>query len=357
MNTDYISYYFSPLVSMWFLIIYTTMAVGSRHNDQTTFLLAKIVISACLVTWFMREPWLLETLFEFLRRACGIHWSAHEWAFRVNLDLWIVYSGMIAALAVIKIREHRLTEHPYWPLVLKVSIGTSCLAVLWFFGFELYQESKFAYNRWHPYISFVPVLAFVVLRNANIVLRSTSSRVFAFIGRCSLETFIIQYHLWLAGDTKGVLLVMPGTRWRPINFVITTIMFVYVSDRMADATTDITSWICGKASSSLPTTAPVSISPSSIHIPEETPRPDQRQEMIPLSDVEQSHKHGENIDLSRGSDAPAGVRRWIDQLAETLPPPPPPSLFFSKRDWKLGVKTRLTAGVGLMWIANIFWMR
>lgn len=335
---------------MWFLIIYTTMAVGSQRNGQIAFLLAKIVTSACLVTWFMREPWLLETIFEILRQACGIHWSAREWAFRVNLDLWIVYTGMIAALAVIKIREYRLTEHQHWPLVYKVSIGISSVAILWFFAFELYQESKFTYNHWHPYISSIPVLAFIVLRNANVVLRSTFSPVFAFIGRCSLETFVIQYHLWLAGDTKGVLLVVPGTRWRPINFLITTAMFVYVSDRMADATTDITSWICGKTSNTLPTTTTMTVPPTSIPTPDTTPQPD-----IPLSDVEQPSKHGENSDeLLSETEALTEGRRWIDRLAETLPPRPHSHTLWEK-PWRPGLNTRLAIVVGVMWITNIFW--
>jgi hypothetical protein len=121
---------------------------------------------------------------------------------------------------------------------------------------------------------------------------------------------------------------------------------------MADATTDITNWICGKASSALPTTAPASIPAPPHHIPEESPQFDQ--DMIPLSDVEQPRKHEEGSELSRGIDGPAGVRRWIDRLTETLPPPSS-SHFLLKGTWKFGVKARLTVGVGIMWIANIFW--
>ncbi|KIM48284.1 hypothetical protein M413DRAFT_440005 [Hebeloma cylindrosporum] len=257
MNTEYISYYFTPLVSMWYLVVYLTMVVGARFNDKTPLLLIKIMLSAGVMTWFLNESWLLEMLFDTIHRLFAIRWSPQEWAFRVNLDLWIVYVGMLTSVFVVKTREYRLTDNPRWPWIMKTSIGAAALILVWFFAFELYQESKFAYNSWHPYISFLPVLAFVVLRNASVILRSGFSRAFAFVGKCSLEAFIIQYHFWLAGDNKGVLLVVPGTRWRPLNIVVTGMTFLYLCDRVAYATGEITNAICatGTQEFSLPTTA------------------------------------------------------------------------------------------------------
>ncbi|GLB36055.1 putative 10 TM Acyl Transferase domain found in Cas1p [Lyophyllum shimeji] len=363
MNTDYISYYFSPLVSMWFLIIYATMIAGSRFNDRIPFLLCKILISAGLFTWFMKEGWLLEALFAFLRRVCGIHWSAREWTFRVTLDLWIVYVGMLAAIAVIKSREFRLTEHPHWPLATKVAIGASGICLVWFFAFELLQESKFTYNRWHPYISFLPVLAFVVLRNSSVILRSASSNAFAFVGRCSLETFIIQYHLWLAGDTKGVLVVLPGTQWRPLNFIITTIMFVYVSDQLAQATTTITSWICStpaKSSLPLPTTAPsnnAALTSSSRREQDVTRSNEDAAVSIPLISSNQQKDNGEDDSLPPEPDTPVRSRRWVERLAEGSAQrsgTPGFRIWYGETEG-YGVKTKLAIGVGLMWAANLLW--
>ncbi|KAG6381107.1 Cas1p 10 TM acyl transferase domain-containing protein [Boletus reticuloceps] len=236
MNTGYLSYYFAPLVSMWFLVIYLTLWIGSQLNENTPFLVAKIFLSMGAFAAFTNHPWLLEGLFAVLERVFFIHWSAHEWTFRMTLDQYIVYCGMLAALAFIKIRDNHLAEHPMWPIFMRASIGLSAIVMVWFMGFELSQESKFMYNAWHPYISFLPILAFVILRNATPLLRSCSSRVFAFIGKCSLETFIIQYHLWLAADTKGILLLIPGTEWRALNFVLSTVIFIYVSHQVAWAT-------------------------------------------------------------------------------------------------------------------------
>ncbi|KAF8632622.1 hypothetical protein AX15_001823 [Amanita polypyramis BW_CC] len=252
MNTDYLSYYFAPLVSWWYLVIYCTMLFASSYNDRTLFILCKIIISALLVMIFTRQPKILEFLFGLLARLCNIQWSAREWTFRVTLDLWIVYIGMIFALAFNKFNSSRLSDDPRWPLFAKMSVGSSVVVLVWFFAFELSQESKFAYNGWHPYVSFIPILAYIVLRNATTVLRSTHSRAFAYVGKCSLETFIMQYHIWLAGDTKGVLLVIPGTRWRPINFVITTFLFIFLSDQVAQATSYITARICGGTPKILP---------------------------------------------------------------------------------------------------------
>ncbi|KAG6885860.1 hypothetical protein C0993_008823 [Termitomyces sp. T159_Od127] len=359
MNTDYISYYFSPLVSMWYLIIYVTMYIGSRFNDRTSFVLGKVFVSASLFTCFMKEKWLLEMLFSVLSRICGIHWSAREWNFRVTLDLWIVYIGMLAAIAVVKIRDCRLTEHPYWALTTKVSTALSALCIVWFFAFEFFQESKFTYNLWHPYISWIPILAFAILRNASVILRSASSSAFAFIGRCSLETFIIQYHLWLAGDTKGVLLVIPGTAWRPVNFVLSTIMFVYVSDQMARATTTITSWICsgtGKLSS-LP--VPVTSSGTATTPPNrraaDAPRSNgDATTSIPLRSPSSQKDERES---TPEPDTPVRSRRWIDRLAEGPAPPPRAAGFCVWQGEKggYGAKTKLFIGVGIMWAVNVFW--
>ncbi|KAI0778449.1 O-acetyltransferase [Trametes elegans] len=361
MNTDYISYYFAPLVSQWYLIIYGTMAIGSQYNDRTVFLIAKIILSMGIVTWFMSEQWLLETLFQFLERFCNIHWSAREWAFRVNLDLWIVYFGMFAALGVIKIREYRLTDHPRWPLVVKTSAALSAVTLLWFFAFELAQPDKFAYNLWHPYVSFLPVGAFVVLRNANAIMRSASSRVFAFIGTCSLETFIIQYHLWLAGDTKGILIVIPGRFSRPLNLLLTTIVFIYVSHLVAKATGEVTGWICGTGRApSLPTTQPAN-PPASSRPPPPPPESEEGQEvifMVPQDGEDETRKDREGVPLPREPDTPARPqRRWLDRLAEGPSPQPSPGfrVWYGESEWKPGLKTKLLIGIGSMWLLNIMW--
>lgn len=357
MNTDYISYYFSPLVSWWYLIIYFTMLVGARFNDNTLFLVAKILVSMVAVSLFMMTDWLLPAVFNFLERVCGIHWSAREWAFRVNLDLWVVYVGMFAAILVIKTRELHWTDHPVWTLVTKVAAGASALTFVWYFAFEL-SMNKFDYNIYQPLISFLPVGAFVILRNGNAILRSASSTAFAFVGRCSLETFIIQYHLWLAGDTKGILLVIPGTKWRPLNMVLTTIIFIYVSHHVARATGELTKWMCDEGKPS-PTLPPPASAPSPRAADEEGQEiifeaNDTLELEIPV------RKDDEGNELPQEPDTPIRPpRRWVDRLADGSSSPLHPGggihLWYGDKEWRPGVKTRLSIALGVMWILNILW--
>ncbi|KAL0951299.1 hypothetical protein HGRIS_008010 [Hohenbuehelia grisea] len=352
MNTDYISYYFAPLVSMWFLIIYGIMAIGARFNDRTPFLLGKIFVSAGLITWFMHAIWPLELLFDVLEQVFNIHWSAREWTFRVNLDLWIVFAGMLTAILVVKSREYRLTDHPQWPLALKCAIATSAVTMVWFFAFELLQESKFTYNKWHPYISVFPVVAFVILRNANIILRSATSRAFAFVGRCSLETFIIQYHFWLGADSKGVLVVIPGAWWRPVNLVLTTCTFIYVSHMVAQATAEITRRTTTSRvallTSSSPSITPSSSSSSSPSRRQDDSPLDHEQEItIPLFNTTPKDLEAD-VDLPPEPDTPFRPHGWRERAYHG-------SSIKDWAEWRPGLRVKLVIALGVMWACNLLW--
>ena len=346
MNTDYISYYFTPLVSMWYLVVYFTMFVAARFNDRTPFLVAKILLSALLMTWLMNESWLLQALFNILHRFSAIHWSSREWAFRVNLDIWIVFVGMLAAVVCIKLRDYRVFERTWWPLAGKVSVGMSVLVFVWFFVFELHQESKFTYNTWHPYISPLPVLAYMLLRNATPGMRSVSSKAFVLVGKCSLEAFVIQYHLWLAGDSKGVLLVLPSTRWRPFNFVITTAMFLYVCDRVAHASVDLTTTICGVRKMHLPPPVTETLFNAALA---EAREQDVSVPLANLRSAESVSKEGDEEEALLPFEPDTPVRGSV----EASRVPSLGWLFHQGWFWQLG--TQVFIFIFVLWLLNVFW--
>jgi N-acetylneuraminate 9-O-acetyltransferase len=233
---------------MHYLIIYAFMFIGNKYNANSFFLGFKFLVFQIILYVFFKDPYFLSILFDFFNKFFKTEWIAREWQFRVYLDLFIPYFGMLCAWAFIKIQEWKLPEKwEGWEKTRKLSIILSVIGMIWYFAFEITRESKLVYNQYHTWISFIPVASFIVLRNSTVYLRSTSSKFFIFFGQCSLETFILQFNIWLGADTKGILFYIPvglggGNRW--INFVISSLIFVFVSHWLSNATGVLTDWIC-----------------------------------------------------------------------------------------------------------------
>lgn len=255
MKTDYLFYYFSPLVSFWFGIIWITMRIMSSYNKKAAFILTKMAVMAILTGFIIHYPGILEAVFKALSFLFQIKWNVVEWRFRLSLDAWIVYIGMLCAYATIQLGEYKISQnHPsIWKVAKVFALILSIISMIGFFIFELTQ-SKTSYTVYHPYISWIPILSFVIIRNFSRWGRNSYSRFFAFIGKISLETFIGQFHMWLAADTKGLLVVLPNANWVVessigwwVNLMVSSLVFVFICYHLSAATGTLTRWICSGA--------------------------------------------------------------------------------------------------------------
>ena len=238
MQTDYLFYYFAPLVTYWYLIVYATMRVKSGWNKQMPLFLLKIALAAATTTLIHTQHWVFEPFCMVANKVFGAKWEANEWLFRVGLDQYIVYVGMVVSVLYIRVTKGSSTPTPLnsrlsaavqtrfnqfvspeirerlsSPQVRRVALllsqfamlVASVVALIVYWGIAGTKSTKTRSNQFHPFISPLPILAFVYLRNQNQLLRNHYSALFAWIGRISLETFVLQYHIWLAADTKGLL--------------------------------------------------------------------------------------------------------------------------------------------------------
>jgi hypothetical protein len=248
MDTDYMFYYFAPLVSFWFLVVYTTMAIGAKYNSDPQMVVAKICLSCVIVsTVFWATPF-TKWAFRLLRLVFNIQWSDGEWQYRVRLDIFVVYVGMLAA--VINNEMKKTLLHSGLRNILAIA---GVFAIGHYFSATAHL-SQTEYKTWHPFMSFVPVLAFIALRNVCGHVRNYHSIAMAWLGRCSLELYILQFHLLLAGDSNGILIVdglfgdgsVLGDRWRTLVVIVP--IFLWVCSSVAESTAHVVSLIMTEAS-------------------------------------------------------------------------------------------------------------
>jgi peptidoglycan/LPS O-acetylase OafA/YrhL len=112
------------------------------------------------------------------------------------------------------------------------AVGCFCFTI--WAVFVWMSPDKFFYNSVHPYISFVPVLGLWILRNSHPILQVQSLKVLKFIGQRSLEFYLLQFHILMGANAKGLLVLIPS--FPALNFMLCVALFVLCAVTVFDCT-------------------------------------------------------------------------------------------------------------------------
>ncbi|XP_024902576.1 N-acetylneuraminate 9-O-acetyltransferase [Pteropus alecto] len=264
MDRPYQFYYFVPLVTVWFMVIYVTLAlwpqiIQKKANGNCFWhfgLLLKLAFLLLCICFLAYSQGAFEKIFSLwpLSKCFELKGNVYEWWFRWRLDRYVVFHGMLFAFIYLALQKRQvLSEGKGEPLFSnKISNVLLFISVVSFLTYSIWASScknKAECNELHPSVSVVQILAFILIRNIPGYARSIYSSFFAWFGKISLELFICQYHIWLAADTRGILVLIPGNP--TLNIIVSTFIFVCVAHEISQITNDLAQIIIPKDNSSL----------------------------------------------------------------------------------------------------------
>lgn len=243
MNRPYQFYYFVPLITFWFVILFVTFKIIPRVTSQSAdansshyfYVILKIITLFSIVSLLYTSEVFFENIF-LIRpwKALFVTTddSIQEWWFRWKIDRYSVLFGTVFAFGYCMLKKYNFLRddgygYLFTPRLSFVSVILAIFGLFFYIGFTVLCRDKSDCNEIHPYITFIPIISFITLRNISGLFRSRFSLLFAWIGKISLELFICQYHIWLAADTHGILVLVPG--YPVLNVVITSFIFVCIA--------------------------------------------------------------------------------------------------------------------------------
>jgi len=242
LNQELMLYYICPLHTFFFFFTYCVNGICWKYNHVTTedglktvnkgFMVLKIFggfIFLCIMfevsgtfIYFWNYPGLRELL--------TYYGSFHEWEFRSRLDHYSSLIGIACAAYLpyyISGMKWIETQSRRVELAIKWTIALITIALLVVWQKKILRLNKFSYNALHPYTSWIPYLSYIVLRNISKRARNRYSTLLAWGGTITLETYILQYHMYMLDDAKSILVMIPG--YKLCNFTLVSIFYIGLS--------------------------------------------------------------------------------------------------------------------------------
>jgi N-acetylneuraminate 9-O-acetyltransferase len=110
-------------------------------------------------------------------------------------------------------------------------VGGVLLIALWWTLFG-HIGDKFTYNPMHPFVFWLPVFGWLMIRNSSKYMTEVHSTALEFFGKITLETYVLQFHVFMCQNVQHIPIVIPGSgpdgHWivKFCNMLLTGIGFV-----------------------------------------------------------------------------------------------------------------------------------
>jgi len=115
----------------------------------------------------------------------------------------------------------------------QVMAGICCIA--FWFGMCGHIRDKYTYNPLHPYVFWLPLVGWLIIRNSSRYLMEVHSTALEYFGRITLETYVLQFHLFMCRHVQHIPVVIPGAGadgfiiLKIANMLLTGVVFVTVA--------------------------------------------------------------------------------------------------------------------------------
>ncbi|CAK0894954.1 unnamed protein product [Prorocentrum cordatum] len=211
LNNEYIdlSDYICAMHTLFTVFVILALYIRHSLNGSRAWVHAKIVLTFLgVVVIYDGPPFIFKAVFGTLpvvRPLFAFHDPVHpeftdemhEFHFRSGLDRFIWVLGMLYALhfpdfeAYLEALEQKKPLHrAAW----NAALLAACFLAMGAWFLLVFSKGKYEYNAIHPYTSWIPITAYMLVRNISAPLRSRYMRLFAYLGKypaaCDLHTAV-----------------------------------------------------------------------------------------------------------------------------------------------------------------------